>query len=787
MALESFYGGKQGVSPVIKARFKYINKEDQAYIDRLADGTTNLTAEEFIWLRDTNKLPDKFNSYKDYTYEQFKKGDVINSATTPPEKIDKEITWTEDLLKPFTMDECLRDVNYTDVWYGELCIIDTDSKYNPNNGKLYRRTLKQVDNRTARTEDTRYAEYIGQIVGPTGGTPKFDFGSLNTERQKAAGVAKTYDTDVTPINTDGWQYSYKQNNTNKMVTKPPNSYEEIAISEAGFNNNNQANIQMVPGKDGNNFHDTIRYTWCNVIRKDEEGKDQDTWIYLGFEIPYITYQYEHVLENYTYDEEAFYDRSTTPNDNPYHPFHKHYEFHIPRGARGIGPESIFVVGKDRKTRPTTLYAFDAITYDQTTDQYSVDNNKKLAANQPTEETYWVAKWRLYNSKMTTITDVYQYLGAYNDIASIVLNDGNNGRSQDGNVIVNYSDGSSITFTKALTWITAATLDTNGSTEANRNRTEYGNIKIEFNNDKIATIDEYLPLIRSITYNQAAGTITSKYANGTDNGLNITATGNLDYVNNLQIDARKTITENGQEVNNPDFGKVGRVSNITNNNNKPFNGLTNQISEIITQLPLVKNLRVDTINGHLYVTYADNPNTEIDLGLVKTTPVIGFATEIYPRGNNSPVRYSDPADVLADLNNGWTNNDQNPTIIINGNTGNKPGYIEVHGTDRSGGFIGAPIGTTAENEQTGLFYYNGELVNNTPIGWQFLGIFGGSGGGNSGIFVYDRTDIDPQTSQEKDVFEPTEDRSQPKFYFENEFRTQTVQNNSDIALPEIWTN
>jgi hypothetical protein len=31
MALESFYGGKPGFSPVIKARFKYINNEDPAY------------------------------------------------------------------------------------------------------------------------------------------------------------------------------------------------------------------------------------------------------------------------------------------------------------------------------------------------------------------------------------------------------------------------------------------------------------------------------------------------------------------------------------------------------------------------------------------------------------------------------------------------------------------------------------------------------------------------------------------------------------------------------------
>ena len=61
MALESFYGGKPGFSPVIKARFKYINDEDPAYQDALTNGSDTAT------------------------------------------------------LKEYTMDECFKDVNYTDV------------------------------------------------------------------------------------------------------------------------------------------------------------------------------------------------------------------------------------------------------------------------------------------------------------------------------------------------------------------------------------------------------------------------------------------------------------------------------------------------------------------------------------------------------------------------------------------------------------------------------------------------------------------------------------------------
>ena len=48
MAIESFYGGNQGVSPVIKARFKYINETDPAYITK-SQLTTKLSQEE-AWI-----------------------------------------------------------------------------------------------------------------------------------------------------------------------------------------------------------------------------------------------------------------------------------------------------------------------------------------------------------------------------------------------------------------------------------------------------------------------------------------------------------------------------------------------------------------------------------------------------------------------------------------------------------------------------------------------------------------------------------------------------------------
>jgi hypothetical protein len=65
---------------------------------------------------------------------------------------------------------------------------------NPNNGKLFRRTLKRLDT-VLNSGDTTYAEYIGQIVGPSGGVPNIRFGSVDDMRKQATGLQNTLSTD----------------------------------------------------------------------------------------------------------------------------------------------------------------------------------------------------------------------------------------------------------------------------------------------------------------------------------------------------------------------------------------------------------------------------------------------------------------------------------------------------------------------------------------------------------------------------------------------------------------
>lgn len=426
MALESFYGGKPGISPVIKASFKFINTEDPAYQAAFINNGRDAAA-----------------------------------------------------LKEYTMDECFKDINYTDVWYGELCIIDTENKMNPNNGKLYRRTLKRSENGSLNSGNTTYAEYIGQIVGPSGGVPNLDLGSLNTEREKAVGIKETYDTDGNlPLDTSGWDYSYRDAESGQMTNaNPQGDISKIKVLDAGGINGQ--NIEMVPGKDGNTYNDTIRYTWCNV-RRTLDNSEQDAWIYLGFQIPYTIFDITAQHVNYTYSEDVVVENKPDGLD---HPFYKNYNFKIPRGTRGIGPEEIFIVRnpEDRPEEMTSLYKFDgAIAYNSKTDLYSISTDAERIEEEP-DGSYWVGKWVLYNPKTESKTTVWLYLGSYKDINNIEID------NETGDLLIEYSDNSSMSA---------------------------GN----------------LHLIENINYDDTTGEITFDYTGD----LSITANGNIQYINNFEI-------------------------------------------------------------------------------------------------------------------------------------------------------------------------------------------------------------------------------------------------------------
>lgn len=703
MALESFYGGKQGVSPVIKESFEFVSTEDPAYLYY-----KDLRQPVRISPDRAERLVEK--GYSDKIQKFKADGELATQASDKVEYCMVQWAWEDtttnkvntEMLDLFTMDECFKNVNYTDVWYDELCIIDTQNKLNPNNGKIFRRTLKRYQNAVIEgftDQDSMYAEYIGQIVGPSGGVPNIKFGNLDDVRKEAAGRYFDENNQEHYRNVDNWDYLYPDSQTNGSTTTDANlsnrdgdinrrnDYEQIAILNSGDN----GNITIVPGKQIINneikYNDKVKYTWCNVRHNLDNSTEDSAWIYLGFEIPYTFW--DTAAEDIPYwDDRESFRVDTQTVDNQFHPFYHNLTFYIPRGTRGIGPEEIFIVGKDSRTKPDPLYNFDAIQYTQNSIQISyVENEETKTLNIPEDNyyinpntnkinpsinTYWVAKWTLYNPKTTTKQTVYQYLGAYKDISSVDL-------SEDGILTLYYSDGTSVSMAEKIRWINSIDVDTTLKINDDFN-TNYGKMVVTYNtkNGNVnETFEETLPLIKDIQHNSSTGELTFNHAG------------------NISIEADGFVKE-------------------------------------------ILDAQIKTSNGHLYILYTNGQDQNIstkkegfqayddpedygyiDLGQVNSNPTVGIVAQMIKENGS----YANADEVLNILNNldsmhddGYVSSDGNTTITPAGN-------ITVNTVSGDGGFVAADFG----NDNIGLFYY----LN----GWHYAGTANAGGGGQRSRVEY----------------------------------------------------
>lgn len=708
MALESFYGGKPGISPVIRASFKYISTEDPAYKAKKGHSV---------------KVSDLSNREK----ALFEK--ILNRSLSDNDNVD----WNETTLAPFTMDECFKDSTYHDVWYNELCIIDTENKLNPNNGKLFRRTLKRVDT-VLNAGDTNYAEYIGQIVGPSGGVPNIRFGSIDDMRKQATGLQNTLPTDG--INDDNpaadissWDYSYptKDENDRLIITTAnpaedndnnrSNDYEKIAILDS----KESGSIQVVPGKVNGTYNDDIKYTWCNVRRTLTNGNAQDAWIYLGFEIPYTVFDVAAEERPFTYDGPIFeHSQDTEINSEEIHPFYHNLKFYIPRGTRGIGPEEIILVRNRAKffalsnenntssneenendivlPKNHLLYYKDMIEYDIDTDTYSVKKDAKYLKDdghlyqkhETTEETsteteetpietdvlkkaFWVAKWTLFNPKANQFETVYQFIDNYRDINDVELNTDIEDPEEYGNFTIYYSTEDKKTLQIPL----VKSIDVNTT----NNSDNYGKVTTTFSNGTDVQWEGTLPLIKSITYHD--------------------------------------------KKESPDDQEAGFYFEYAGNKTIHLNRVIHDIAKL------------EIINGHLYVTYKDT-NGSTDLGLVKVSPTLGA---VISDTINASTSTNPNEDVFVTTINNYCNNNLNSdTDYVKGNTTIKSdGTITVETEndiiDKTGGFILVTVNKAASGNNTPesknyLCYYD---VNQER--WTAVSFSGGSGGSSAATNIY----------------------------------------------------
>lgn len=462
MSLESFYGGKQGISPVIQKTFKYIDTADPAYAAALAAGKT---------------------------------------ATQ---------------LASQTMDICFGKANYEEVWYGELCIIDATNKNNPNHGKLFRRTLKGAGD----SGENLCAEYVGHIVGPSGGSPFVSLGSISSVNEQAHSDYIAHDSAEVayPISQNGVSHERPADNVNPYVFSAT-----------------QGNNMLVPGKtSGGVYNDDIKYTWFN-IRNNVNDSPTDSWVYLGMRIPYPSFDMTATAIDWDLDSNL----TKTSNDD--HPFYHSWHINIPRGARGNAAHNVRLAQyKDFKnlsgdSSKPFLYDFTEGVQENssrrgsyTVSQVTPEPFRDLTAAQKTalQDSYiFVYDYTFYDKQTGSSATINKYtffLGLYKEVSNIVLED-------DGTIKINYSDTTDNTFSQKIKWINDVIISTSGL------------LTVSFNNGADAKSWQ-LPYPEKISVTDD-GEISVTYKNGQNIPITLERSGtsfSINYVDSINIDENSKV-------------------------------------------------------------------------------------------------------------------------------------------------------------------------------------------------------------------------------------------------------
>ena len=243
---------------------------------------------------------------------------------------------------------------YKEVWYGEHCIISTVNKNDPDNGKVFLRGVNYsyINDENVATGD---AKFIGQIVGPSSGTPWFEMGGFDLLEKRRA---QDLDLDIAQ------ERAYPKSET-EIYYDRKNGDNDPPLHIFELNTENGA---LVPGKtidnDGNIvYNNAIKYSWVNIRSAYE---DNDSWVYMGFQIPYPIVEFE-TESQYPYNSEHKYEVDSTAKEveieveegkeKPL--FYKKYKIKIPQGVKG---DSITGFRKHVVATGDVIYSLDDISY-----------------------------------------------------------------------------------------------------------------------------------------------------------------------------------------------------------------------------------------------------------------------------------------------------------------------------------------------------------------------------------------------------------------------------------------
>lgn len=235
--------------------------------------------------------------------------------------------------------------DFTEVKFDEYVLINNPRKNHPDNGKIFRRGYDYNSNRTLSSVTLLYkkvtngnegeswvryepnelneevykglssqnnkfeiesvpaygAEYVGCIVGPAGKAPLLSIGSYEQAYDKNADAG---------LETRKGQGSYSPNGNNPG---------------------------LIPGKDGNEYHDSIEWAYAS-IRNDNYG--DDTQAFIGFKFPYLVTemqasQVEPYDNNGNIADMSNISRVLGENETiGTHPYYNKWHLNIPKGIKG---------------------------------------------------------------------------------------------------------------------------------------------------------------------------------------------------------------------------------------------------------------------------------------------------------------------------------------------------------------------------------------------------------------------------------------------------------------------
>lgn len=641
---------------------------------------------------------------------------------------------------------CKLGPQYTRCWYGENIIISTPNLNDEDNGKVFNRGLDY-------TNDMGGLVFIAQIVGPAGGTPIFEMGTLQETKYKSTMPIEDTDYRKYPI-------SYETNDDGEIIGYELNTSANEPIATFPFSQTHHTSL--VPGKTAEGtYNDEILWTWVNVRKANQTA---DSMFYVGFQIPYLVTEYlSHMVSPYDISGNLSKNPTTaTRVDDASHPFYSSWDIGVPKGIKGDTMRALRVITPTAANR-NNIYAPSAITVNSVTGAVIIGNAGYDGLDDDITNARKILVYDFYYFDNQLNPDpVLIYLGDFNKIDNISLAD-------DGTLTIDYSHDDNTVFSRKIKWIT----DTVLSPDSGVFTVTYNNgdpaftttldwIK-QINLDSDGTIhfihtkdnrdESYANKIKwvtSVDLNTSNGTFTMNFNYGSP------LVRILDYVDSVLFNE-----ENGEitvhHVNSGNQVMSSKMKLITSaeastdgvvtfhtNTGESFN-ITKVGSDDNFQIRTVENVRLNTRladDKHIQIKY-NNANEYVNIG-----DPINYIQDMVVRDSDFHllVLYNDPEhrstgaglddEGVDSEGNTWVNN-------VVGSDGVNTGasiYWRDYGTikDQSGVLIGMDISNEEIGDQDILDYLNATYPNGLTEGAtkQKIVTYSPDGSGSREFYAFD---------------------------------------------------